>query len=185
MNNDIILATPGYHVNDKERCLQFINEEDCLIISHDKYWLGCGMYFWDNKNNAKYWLKEKKRKDPDKTYIVVLVNILNDEESVLDLSNREVENEMNELWKVYCEKKGENFKQPLGIKIDKLFNFFDELDKIKVIKGIGDYNIKNKKTHKFVYNDSNNSRPQIKTDLRVIYCVRKVDAIINRKKMEA
>ena len=59
----------GYHVNDKDRCQKFIDEEEIIIFSEDIYWLGYGMYFWDNQANAKYWIQEKKRKDKTVEYI--------------------------------------------------------------------------------------------------------------------
>ena len=61
--------TKAYHVNDEERCKKFIENKDYIIISDDTFWLGNGMYFWDNNSNANYWLKEKQRKDSKKIYI--------------------------------------------------------------------------------------------------------------------
>lgn len=171
----------GYHVNDKKRCLKFISDTSYLITSKDKYWLGYGMYFWDNKSNANYWLSEKKRKKPKEEYVKTVSNIYIDEEMLLDLTDKSCLETLNNLWKLYCKKIDENIKQPLGVKIDKLFNFFDYLnDNIKVVKGIGDYDIELKKRNYFI-NVSNSSGPQIKENLKTIYCVRSSTMVVNRK----
>ena len=52
----------GYHANESERCRPFLQNKINLIVSIDREYLGNGMYFWDNKSNAKYWYFEKKER---------------------------------------------------------------------------------------------------------------------------
>ena len=45
-----------YHCNTKNKCKNFLNNVLKLIESnhkYDDYWLGRGMYYWDNLGNAK------------------------------------------------------------------------------------------------------------------------------------
>ena len=53
----------GYHCNDLERTKKFVENKELIMTQEDGYWLGKGMYFWDNLSNAHYWKKEKERKD--------------------------------------------------------------------------------------------------------------------------
>lgn len=164
----------GYHVNDIERCTKFIEDKNYLIISNDKYWLGKGMYFWDNNANANYWMNEKKRKEPNNEYIKVNANIYTDEDILLDLSNREIVELIDDIWAEYCKKNNEKLQQPLGVKIDKILKFFEEeFTNIKVIKGIGDY-----KGSKIDYKYCG---PKINFNHKVIYCIRNHDIAVNRK----
>ncbi|WP_051196022.1 hypothetical protein [Clostridium paraputrificum] len=170
----------GYHVNDKERCLKFISDKSYIIISDDRCWLGKGMYFWDNESNAIYWKKEKDRKNPGVENIIVNSNIYINDEILLDLTDEDVVNDLNDLWKAYCEKSGEKMNQPLGLKLDKLFDFFDELNELKVIKCIGDYDIDRKNINYFIQRKNFNG-PQVRGRLKTIYCIKDESVAVNRK----
>ncbi|AGK96705.1 hypothetical protein [Clostridium pasteurianum] len=180
MSDKLRTNVKGYHVNDNERCLKFISEEKYLITSKDKFWLGFGMYFWDNNSNAEYWKKQKIKKEPNVTYIKVSSNIFIDEEYLLDLTDVNIVNGLEYLWKLYCKKKKEEENQPLGIKIDKLIEFFEDMKSIKVIKGIGNYDINHNKTNTFI-NKESYSGPQIDCNLKAIYCARNYGFVVNRK----
>lgn len=173
----------GYHVNDKERCMKFVNNDKYLITSEDKYWLGFGMYFWDNYSNVEYWHRRKKKHNPDLTYIKVRANIYINEELLLDLSDEIVVERLEFLWKLYCEKNKENRDQPLGIKIDKLFNFFDDmLKRIKIIRGIGNYNNEVKRENPFIeFSKQKEGLPKVDSNLKIIYCTRTYDVVVNRR----
>ncbi|NFE74682.1 hypothetical protein FC758_12335 [Clostridium botulinum] len=182
MNDGMRTNSVGYHVNDKERCLKFIEDKDYLIISKDVFWLGYGMYFWDNAGNAKYWIKQKEHKDKSKKYACTKSNIYTDEEFLLDLTDDEIKLLVKKLWKNYCNLKKEKEKQPLGIRIDKLIKFFDILQDTKVVRGVGDYNIEQKKTDIFRL-DKDFKGPQIRGDLKTIYCVRCPKFVVFRKEI--
>lgn len=52
----------GYHANDRARCTRFIRDSDYLIIdADDTDFLGSGMYFWEHKSRAEWWLTEKHK----------------------------------------------------------------------------------------------------------------------------
>ncbi|WP_346920618.1 hypothetical protein [Clostridium sp. UBA7339] len=166
-------------MNDKERCLEFTQKKEYLIVSEDTYWLGFGMYFWDNRSNAKYWMHIKRNQNPDKEYIGVRANIFIYEDILLDLTDESTVEKIEEIWDMYCKLNKEKQSQPLGIKLDKLFDFLEEWDDLNVIKGIGDYNINQNKSDSLRL--SNNYKgPQIRGGLKVIYCVRQPDIAINR-----
>lgn len=129
----------GYHTNDEHRCEMFV--EKGVPINHaDVFYFGRGMYFWDNLSNAKYWVKQKIRKNKDQTickWWIVRVNI--NVSSVLDLTDEIVLESVNNLWKTYCQKKNCNPKEPLGKKIDILFDYFGVLSVYTVVKGNVEY----------------------------------------------
>ena len=179
MSNEPRANIKGYHVNDERRCLKFLQDKDYLIISKDKFWLGLGMYFWDSTNNADYWMGEKIRKKPDEKYIKVSANIYIDEEILLDLSDGIVEDRLECLWKMYCSSKKEDEDQPLGIKINKLIDFYDMLKDIKVVKGIGDYDSSKDKEERFI-DSGEKCKPRIKGNQKTIYCVRDPLIAVNR-----
>ncbi|MDK0920053.1 hypothetical protein P5F52_14925 [Clostridium perfringens] len=170
--------TKAYHVNDEERCKKFIKDKDYIIISNDTFWLGNGMYFWDNNSNANYWLKEKQRKNSKKKYVKTKSKLYIDEEFLLDLTDEEIVEILEKLWREYCAKNNEKIRQPLGVKLDKLFKFFEEeFNQFKVIKGTGYY--KNRiNINKFLPFDK--SHPSICGGLKTIYCARYPDMIVNR-----
>lgn len=128
----------GYHANDRDRCLEFVNYQT-VITSDDTYWLGRGMYFWDNFGNAKYWLSEKRRKHPEViAWSIVQANI--DIDKLLDLTDDDVLDTLNKLWYEYCAKSRRSQDMPLGKKIDLLFGYFTFLSSnYCTIRGHGKY----------------------------------------------
>ena len=133
----------GYHVNSKEKCQPFL-EDDKFIISKDIHWLGNGMYFWDNMANANYWVRKKKKESLSDIWILQAVISLED---YLDLSDEEILDQFNQLWVAYLKKKNYYHKgkyikldSPLGVKLNLLFDFYNNLNKnFKVIKAVGMY----------------------------------------------
>ena len=172
----------GYHVNDKERCLKFLSNEEFLIISEDTYWMGEGMYFWDNVGNSKYWKSVKLKQDGSKEYLTVQANIFIDEDKLLDLTDEEQVELIERYWELYCKLDKCDKNPPLGIKIDKLVKFLEEHTghHISIIKAIGDYNINQNKFDYLRYNNKFNG-PQIRGNLRTIYCIRDYNIVKARK----
>lgn len=170
----------GYHVNDKDRCEKFVNNDEYIIFSNDTCWLGYGMYFWDNQANAKYWINQKKRKEKDIQYIgQVQANIFIDK--LLDLTDEDVLDTFNVLWEQYCSKARINKNQPIGIKIDRLFDFFKLIeDSFKVIRVFGKY--ENSIERDFLTyqtkKDSSSAKPTNK--IKMVYCVRSYEYVCNR-----
>lgn len=172
-----MIMTPniiGYHTNSPEKCIDFLNK-DCIIESKDKYWLGNGMYFWDNHGNALYWAKQKKRKDCLAKVCIVKANIIIDQ--LLDLTDNDVIDTINDIWNNYCCRKRINSDRPLGIKLNTLFDFFSDFnDKYKVIKAVGYY--KDHKLHNF-FIDSN-----VSSQIKTIYCVKSSNKISDKSKFQ-
>ena len=152
----------GFHTNDEKRCLKFVRE-DVVINYQDVQWLGFGMYFWDNLGNAKYWLGEKRRKHPKVAkWLIVQAEV--DTSNLLDLADDEILGFLNQLWERYCEKKKCLKEQPLGKKIDMLFDFVDSLNVYKVIKGFGSY--------EWIIKADFLGDSRIVNNIKTIYCVR-------------
>jgi hypothetical protein len=152
----------GYHANDSNRCLEFVNYRT-IINSEDTYWLGRGMYFWDNLSNAKYWVSEKRRKAQEVTdWSIVQVNI--DIEKLLDLTDDDVLNTLMKLWYQYCAKSHRSTKAPLGKKIDLLFGYFNFLSSnFCTIKGHGKYD---REQNEFLVGT------YVVSNIKTIYCVK-------------
>lgn len=171
----------GYHVNDEERCLKFIKEDQYIINSPDEAWLGYGMYFWDNESNANYWITQKRRKDDNMNKIAkVKGNIFTDK--MLDLTDTDQIKAFNKLWNLYCKKEKCSKAQPLGIKLDRLFDYFKLDEDFKVIRVYGRYT----KTPNiaFIPYDSKSERCEPIYNVKCIYLVKDSKYIVNRELME-
>jgi hypothetical protein len=57
------------------------------------------MCFWDNYGNAKYWEKEKQRKEPTKKYTIIKAKV--SLENVRDLTDIKVCKKVNNIWLKY------------------------------------------------------------------------------------
>lgn len=128
------------------------------------------MYFWDNTSNAYYWLKEKKRKEPTvEAWQVVSANIsLN---KMLDLTDEKLIEGYDRIWQNYCNRREESYNQPLGIKLNKLFDFCLS-NHYNVIKGVGYYSSIPKISFLIGSNLMNS--------IKIIYCVKNNEAILDR-----
>ncbi len=162
----------GYHSNTEDKANKFVNNGE-LAISPDTYYLGKGMYFWDNIGNAEYWAaekirKSKKEKKPIDKVLICRANVIL-KEPILDLTDSLTIEDLKELWISYCEKKKETKKrQLLGTIIDILMDFFPVLQEMKVSKCHGDYS-----HHKMAYFlDKYVEKLYITNNIKTIYCVR-------------
>lgn len=130
----------AYHVNDYERCKKYVEDSEYLILSEDTKWLGYGMYFWDNDSNADYWVKQKKRKDlKDRDIAKTKSNIYIDK--MLDFTDENHRKMFHSLWEKYKElEEIDEDEVLLGIKVDKLFDYFPILrQNFFVIRVYGNY----------------------------------------------
>lgn len=168
----------GYHTNDKERVSQFTSNNIDIINSEDTYWLGYGMYFWDNKSNSEYWLKEKIKKEKDKEFSILKSNLYID--NMLDLTDLNTLNEMEDLWNSFCEKSGHKKNCPLGKKIDLLFAFYNSLSSAySIVKVFGRY-VHTPKNN-FIRRKSYSKVCEPIYDIKVIYCVKDKSIISNKE----
>lgn len=130
----------GYHANDRERCERFINEKSYIIDSEDDTeYLGRGMYFWDNMPQAEWWLKRKR----DGAIVSAELNL----DCVLDLTQKEIADQMAELYKLVPEAFMEKYiirygclDNLLGVRLNILFESFEEsMNNFNVVKAQRSY----------------------------------------------
>ncbi len=167
-----------YHCNDEKRCLQFLDLDTYMILSaEDGKWLGSGMYFWDNLGNAEYWKKEKRRKEPDKKYMIVKARVSLEE--VLDLTDLEVCKELNIVWQKYKDVLGICSEPELGKKLNLLYKSVPNFSNYyKVIKVLGRY--VNTPLNEFVKYTPKSRKVEPILSAKIIYNVKNSDAILER-----
>lgn len=178
LRNNII----AYHVNDYERCKKYVEDNEYLIFSKDTKWLGYGMYFWDNNSNADYWIGQKKRKElSGKKIAKTKSNIFIDR--MLDFTDSDHRKMFNDLWGKYNELEGVGTKELLGIKLDKLFDYFPILkENFFVIRIYGNYKYTPKDELVVYEMDSVGCEPI--THVKTIYSVKNKDFACCRKIVE-
>ncbi len=174
-----------YHCNDKQRCEKFLKEDNYLIWSEeDGIWLGSGMYFWDNLANAQYWKGQKKRKTNNrKPLVIVSANIYID--NLLDLSDINTCDKIQQLWEMYCRITNKSSKNiNLGEKLNILFKS-EILEKYlanSVIRVIGKYNYTPSNSLFDSNLKSNKTEPTLAA--KYIYNVKNANCIFNKKLVE-
>ena len=114
----------GYHSNYENKCNAFIKNKRNLIISNDKEYLGKGMYFWDNKSNAKYWYDKKMKDKTCAKCIVVKCDICID--NLLDLTDERVREFIDTMYSELVAKDELDEHRAITNNIDFLFHLFDE-----------------------------------------------------------
>lgn len=167
-----------YHCNDKDRCDKFLKKDNYMIKSEeDGIWLGDGMYFWDNLSNANYWFREKKRKDKENKEFKIIKGNANISK-ILDLTDFDICNTFEEIWRDYCKVLGEDKNAPLGKKINFLFNNVDIINnQYDIIKIHGKYN-STPENNLYKYNiHTRNTQPTL--SIKTIYSVRKRNCLFN------
>lgn len=155
-----------YHCNFENQINKLTEYSKLKISTHskDNEWGGSGMYFWDNLGNAKYWKKEKQKRQFNHNLKIIMCHIEFDiDEDLLDLTDFFVEKKMEEL--LYgLENTKEIIKAPVGEKIDFLCKKLD----VKVVKFFGDYS----RTPKTIFTDTDSYNTRITNKVKVIYCVK-------------
>lgn len=171
-----------YHCNTKNKCKNFLNNVLELIESnhkYDDYWLGRGMYYWDNLGNAKYWKKDKIRKNPNEEFVIIksFVSL----EKLLDLTDNDVADKIEVLWKELSNQNLENKylknKVPIGAKLDFIYKKMDDFQKIyNIIKIIG-INYKSKNNF---FDERKNNAIKPSSTVKIIYNVKDSSCIIKK-----
>jgi hypothetical protein len=166
----------AFHVNEEVKSNKFLSSKE-LVLFEDTHYLGTGMYFWDNKSNADYWV-EKKKKDGVNPIYVSKCNILLSP-PLLDMTDKEVINRVERFWQNYCNKINEKkTNQHLGTILDVLYAVFPEIyGQMKVSKAHGFYN--SRFLHSFLYNLGKNT--YVDNSHKTIYCVRCSSKIVNQE----
>ena len=171
----------GYHCNDKIRCDDFVENKTMIIDNRDIYWLGKGMYFWDNKANARYWHKQKIGRNENIAYKIVEANI--DIENILDLTDEEICNRVGDLLSFYTNRKS-NGKRYLGELLDMLFERkgFDHC--YGVIKVYGKYKNMSPMSNKLFSFIESGAAASPTFNIRCVYNVKKKENILAHRYCE-
>lgn len=173
-----------YHANTKEKIEEFIQGK--LIISchpNDDYWLGEGMYFWDNKDNAIFW---NKRRHDDKHTSIAKSQLSFDESDLIDLLDRSVRSILRKQIQEICNVVGIDFdlyKNKPGAALNLLFNYLKTVNEktFKVVKGAGYY--KNQPTYSLIVDNDNIKQAHVTGKIKLIYCVRD-DNLLSLKQVD-
>lgn len=172
MNNIMSL----FHCNEDttiNMIISDIDEINLLKSFGDKFWLGTGIYFWDNLGNAKYWKKDKERKNSDKKYSIVKVRVCLD--NVLNLTDPDVGKQFKNIINKISEIDPIIQKGGFGEKIDFLSRKFPEImGNYEVIIADGYYA---KQTNK-IFKNMRSYFPGLTDKNKRIYNVIKNDAIV-------
>lgn len=170
----------GYHCNDKKRCKDFIEKNKLIWSSSeiDGQWLGNGMYFWDNLSNAKYWEKEKQRKNKNDEFDIVVANI--SLQRFLDLTDEDVVCGVERYWgklndELQLTREGEVVY--IGEKLNYLFEYVEAFKEFNTLKIHALYPRKKEKI--INYKISSNKTPRPTTQVRSIFSIKNKSAILN------
>lgn len=167
-----------YHCNSEEKCNDFIIKKKLLESNHpyDSFWLGKGMYFWDNLGNAKYWKKKKLKRD--ETQNLKIVSCFVSLEKMLDLTDDEEIKVVEKIWQTLDLNPELNIRKKkitkIGDKLNFLFDFVTEfLEEYNIIKTIGE----NYKYNNLFFDNERFSSVKPGTSSKVIYNAKKVNCI--------
>ncbi len=161
----------GFHANDKKRCEKFLSDYKYLIISEDKDFLGNGMYFWEYKSKAEWWLKEKHKE------VIVSAEITT--ENMLDLKDNEICSKVQHLYERMGNairskyiKEYPDMDMQAGVKLNVLFEMCSfYMKNYKVIRATRIYDIEEPL---FL------NRTKLSSKAVDIYCVRTPDIVNER-----
>lgn len=137
-----------YHCNEKEKIETVMTTKryDILKSVNDRFWLGDGIYFWDNMGNAQYWKSERLRKNHQKEYDIACMLVCLDNK--LDLTDSNVRIALEGTFEVLAEKEGNFATWGFGEKINYIMKKRQEIqEKYHVIVADGSY--PNTKTYLF------------------------------------
>lgn len=162
-----------YHCNFSVNIAKAISSKDYLILKarDDRYWIGNGVYFWDNLSNAKYWKQDKERKmslknsNNIKFSICVGMVCL---DKLFDLSDSDVRKKLEDYFENYYKTNPRLINKGFGEKINFLLKEKPEIiDKFYVIKAHGNYPRESTKLYHF-HRNKVGLTPKVKTIYNVI-----------------
>lgn len=163
-----------YHVNSQENISSVVssykdNRGELYFSKEDGFWAGDGMYFWDNKGNAKYWKKTTKNK------FMLSADINIDEDYFLDFTDKDVLEEWENLWPLVAKKFHISNDSTPGKKINTICKF---MPNIKIVKINGYY--PNVNERKFISGGKEESGlPYMTIKTKTIFCVKCSDVLDN------
>lgn len=181
VGNKVII--PLYHVDEEHNNQIFKNGKDIPESSTpiNDNWAGDGLYFWNNIENAKYWLNQKQRQNSGRRYTIAHAQLEIDDSKILDLTTEEAANRFKSQLNVlsnrgFIEKKV--LLNHIGAAINAYYKVFLRIGKPEffVVKITGYY--PNKKKKKLFY--TNFSDPHVSFNEKTIYVVRKQKFLTKR-----
>lgn len=185
------LVVPVYHVGSLRDNNSFCNNYKLQFSNEDGYWIGKGMYFWDNFSSAVYWYKLNKNKYNRQMSIAkATLNISTDE--LLDLTDRyQITNFSNAFHVIYNDVKSSKnnhinirkFKTSGG-RINWFYHIYRKrigVIPFKAVKVMGDYHMWQHATDKIFKQQEDYPNPHITDKNKLIFTVRSPSVIINRE----
>lgn len=167
--------TTLYHVNTIAKVDYVLKEEKLLISEHksDNKYAGYGMYFWDNRGNADYWLGEKLSYEDKENLCLLVVSVEYENGNLLDLMDSLQEKEYARILDS-LNKSGKFKGSTLGEKVD----FLCEQLGFKIVR-FGSYYPKTPQTALL-------KRSRVTNRTKVIYCIKNphYDIIKEKQKEE-
>lgn len=173
-----------FHVNRKNEVDDFIQKKILSVSNEDGKWFGNGMYFWDNKPNCSFWIKNRKYIANKIDYEVVQSSIEYDEEDIIDFTNDDDVIDFEKLEDVIVKDLDLNsieicqMRKELGYSINVCLEILAEMHARvpSLVKGFAHYPstpaIYNFSKKHFVLTKYNQKHALPTRDIKVIYCVK-------------
>ncbi|WP_099299692.1 hypothetical protein [Pediococcus pentosaceus] len=173
-----------YHANTEENVEKFIGGS--LIISqhpNDDYWLGEGMYFWDNKDNAVFW--NKRRRDSEHTAIAKSQLAYHDSD-IIDMVDTSAIFKLRKQIQKICNILGLKFSQykhKPGASLDLLARYLkmNNRETFKLVRGAAHYD--RQPTYSITVDDDNIGRSHLTGKVKLMYCVRD-DSLLSLRQVD-
>lgn len=158
-----------YHCNTRENICNAVLTKDysALKSNNDRFWVGNGIYFWDNLSNAKYWKREKERKNNSDIEFCIgsgMVKL----DNLFDLTDSDIRKDLEKVFESYYEVNPKLEERDFGEKMNFYMNEEPTIkDKYDVIKVHGNYPRQNTKLYRYDQFKVGLT-PQVKTIYNVI-----------------
>ncbi|WP_101698486.1 hypothetical protein [Clostridium minihomine] len=94
----------GYHNTSLENAYNIISEKYFYLSKKNTEWLGCGIYFWDEYDNAVWW--STKQKNP--SHAIIIACIKANSSKFLDLDQQENMDKLVEFARQFNEENKHN-----------------------------------------------------------------------------
>ncbi len=125
-----------YHCNDSDKIDSYLDKEDLSILEsvgpQNYDFLGNGVYFWDNKGNVEFWVKDRKRKSRRLELSKIEVSACFLLSDVVDLTDEIERKKYDRAVDILRVKRGRRYENRTGILLDFLFDTINH----KVVKVI-------------------------------------------------
>ncbi|MBZ5962662.1 hypothetical protein [Leuconostoc gasicomitatum] len=171
-----------FHVGKKNNVELFVTNNELFISLQDGKWFGDGMYFWDNKSNCSFWIKDRKYSEGE--YAVVQSSLQYDSEDILDFTDNEAVKNFDQMQNLVAlalklsPDESEKMKTELGFAINRCFKYQGMMKKElpSIVKGTGHYprtpKVSERIKSQFVSTYGNKVHAAPTIDVKMIYCVK-------------